>query len=287
MKLLPILFTSLILSSHIYGQVVSGKIVNTLNNNPIEYASIGVIDMPIGTTTDENGLFNLDVKNLSVEKKVRVSMIGYKSKTFSIEELLNNNITIDLEERFYEISEVVISPSGNKRKVGTTRFSRRKGVCGWGGTGFGAGNEIGTKIDLGEKPVKLKSVHLRVYRQSFDSTLFRLHIRNLVNDLPGDHLHQDNIYLSVSEESGWVEFDISSYNIVLNSEIVLSIEWLNVFGVNQDRMVRMNRKSSHRTAVVLFNIRANEGLLYSRWGSEAEWTLNKKQSPSFYLTVIE
>jgi len=83
-----------------------------------------------------------------------------------------------------------------------------------------------------------------------------------------------------------VAFDLSEYDIVLSGEIALTLEWLSVYGVNENRLIRMNR-SSEPTANVLFNIRKRSGLLYMRRGSAARWTINDTRSPSFYLTIIE
>jgi len=285
MKLFSLILLSIFYSSQIHGQLITGKIINELNEEPIEYVNIGIVDMPMGTITDKNGYFSLDVRNVSVESNVRISMIGYYSKTFTIEELLAKENIIALKQRYYELPEIVVSSIGEERTVGTTRFSRR-GICGWGGTQFGSGHEIGTKIDLGDMPVALKSLHVRLYKQSFDSTLLRLHIRDIVDNVPARELLKENIYLTISEESGWVEFDISKYNIVLSGEIALTLEWLNVFGVNENRLIRMNR-SREPTANVLFNVRNRAGLLYMRRGSAAKWTINDTQSPSFYLTIID
>lgn len=202
MRFFSLLSLAILFSTNLHGQVITGKIINELNKEPVEYASIGIIDMPVGTITDGNGNFSLDVTNQSVENKVRISMIGYKPKTFKIEELLINGNIIALEEKYYEISEVVVRPNGKSRKVGTTKITPGGGLCGWGGTQFGAGHEIGTRIDLGDKPVNLKSLHLRLYKQSFDSTLLRLHIRDLNNNLPNIELLNENIYLTITDESG-------------------------------------------------------------------------------------
>jgi hypothetical protein len=286
MRLFSILFLTIIISIQVQGQVITGRIINNTNKEPIEYVNIGIVDMPIGTTTNGKGNFSLDINRQSVDNFVRISMIGYVSQTFTIEELLKKVNIIALEEKHYEISEVVVRPNGKQRKVGITKISRGGGVCGWGGTQFGAGHEIGTKIDLGEKAVKLKSLHIRLYKQSFDSTLLRLQIRDIIGNLPNKELMNENIYLTVSQESGWVEFDFSKYGIVLSGEIALTLEWLNVFGINENRLIRMNR-SKAPTANVLFNVKKKTGLLYMRMGSEAKWTINDTQSPSFYLTIIE
>ncbi len=64
MKLFPLLLLSIIYSSQIHGQVITGKVMNELNKDPIEYANIGIVDMPMGTITDKNGNFSLDISLL-------------------------------------------------------------------------------------------------------------------------------------------------------------------------------------------------------------------------------
>jgi hypothetical protein len=285
MRTFSLLLLSIIIFTEINAQIISGIIINEKNNEPIEYVNIGVVDMPIGTTTNKTGYFSLDIRNQPIENIIRISMIGFKAQSFTIEELLKNDNVIKLEEQPFLLPEIVVKPSGKTRKVGTTNHSM-SGVCGWGGTQFGSGHEIGTKIYLGDMPVILKSLHVRLYKQSFDSTLLHLHVRDIVDNSPNKELLVENIYLTVSQESGWVEFDISKYDIVLSGEIALTLEWLNVFGVNENRLIRMNR-SKEPTANVLFNVRKRGGLLYMRRGSEAKWSTVDTRSPSFYLTVID
>jgi hypothetical protein len=59
----------------------------------------------------------------------------------------------------------LVNPGGKVINAGTTGFSFKNGFCGWGGNDFGKGWEIGTKIDLGDTPKRLKSLHIRVNRQ--------------------------------------------------------------------------------------------------------------------------
>jgi len=272
------------LNLQLSGQIISGRVLNSSINEPLIYASIGVIETSTGTITNEAGNFKVDVKGLPINKVVRVSMIGFKSKTYTIEELSGKENTIFLEGEVYNLPDVVIKPGGKLSKVGTTRFSYKRGFCGWAGNEFGKGWEIGTKIDLGDYPKCLKSLHIRVYKQSFDSSLFRLHIRNIADSLPQNELLKTNILLTITRESGWITFDLDKYNLVFDGEIALSLEWIKVFGLDDNRLVKSDGVEQSFYAVT-FNIKREEGITLYKWGTEAKWSILEKSSPSIYLTV--
>jgi len=266
------------------GQIISGKLVDESTNLPIEFVSVGIIGTPLGEITNEKGIFNLDVKELANSATVRFSMIGYKPQTFLIEELLNKENTIKLRVEAIQIETVVVKPGGKIRKVGTSDYSMRGGCCGWGGDGFGKGHEIGTKIDLGSLPVQIQSLHIRVYQQAFDSSLFRLHVRNIFNNLPDNELLNENIFLTITKKSGWVKIDLNKYNLVFKGNIALTLEWVKVIGINVDRLLNMDG-AKEASANVLFNVKSNHGCVYTKWGVENEWKRKESKSPSIYLTV--
>jgi len=268
------------------GQTVVGKVVDITTNEPLVYVNVGVVGQPLGTITDETGAFELKTYGLPVETTVRFSMIGYIAKTYTVEHLSNNNgKTIELESTTFHLPEVVVIP-GKPRKIGETKNVLRGNVSGWGGVEHGRGNEIGIKMDLGELPVKVKSLHMHIFKQSFDTCLLRLHIRNIINELPGDELLTQNIYLPITKESGWVEIDLSQYQLIIQGDIILSLEWISAKGDNKKKYfsVRSNGKKMPPTPVFLFSTSKNKGSSYSRWGSEEQW--RQSETPScFYLTV--
>jgi hypothetical protein len=282
MKSLSIFALLLFLSHQLYGQSISGKVLGASNDQPLIYASIGVIETTFGTITNEEGNFNLDVKGQPISSRVRFSMIGFKSQTYTIEELSNKENILRLENETFKLPEVIVKPFGKLRKVGTTSYSRL-GFCGWGGDQFGKGWEIGTLIELGELPVRLKSLHIHVNKQSYDSSLFRLHIRDIVDSLPQNELLNKDILISLTKESGWIEIDLSKYNLVFEGDIALSLEWIKVIGVNMDRLITVNLQKQALPAVT-FDKKRNQGFLYSKWGTEAKW-LRHADSPSIYLSV--
>lgn len=279
-------FALIITSNNIFGQSISGKVICSSDNEPIIYASIGIIGTSKGTISNENGEFELNVDSICKDSLVRFSMIGFESKVFKIKELINKENQIQLENKPVQLKEITIKPSGKATKFGTTNYSRLGGVCGWGGTSFGKGHEIGTKIELGENMVQLKSLHFRLHKQSFDSSLFRLHIRDIEQGLPSKELLDKEIIISVSEEKGWVDIDLSKYHLTYKGDIALTLEWIKVYGTNQDRLMKMNGSKNY-SANVLFNIRKNEKALFIRKGSEAIWHSVENKSPSLYLTAIK
>jgi len=283
MKTIFITTLFLFLTFQAHSQTLAGKVVDANTGEPIAYVNIGVVGTSIGTITDINGKFQMEVSGLLSQAQVRFTMIGYAAKSFTLEELAKNENSIQLKEEPVQLAEVIIRPGSKIKKVGTTSCNTRN-VCGWGGTNFGKGHELGLKLDLGAVPVRFQKIHFRLSKQSFDTSLFRLHIRSLENNLPSVELLTENIILTVTKKSGWVDFDLSKYNLVFKGDVVLSLEWVNVVGINKDRLKRMNGSKEY-TPIVLFNTKKNHGSTYIRRGSEDRWKSADDGSPTFYVTV--
>ena len=261
------------------GQTVTGKVVDVSTGEPLVYVNVGVIGQSRGTITDETGAFKLEINELPGEATVRFSMIGYIAETYTVKQLLDNNgKTIMLESTSIPLSEVVIKP-GTLRKqriIGATRRALSGTSGGWGGSiyyGLGTGCEFGVKMELGKLPVHIKSLHIHFSQQTFDSCLLRLHIRNIVNELPGDELLKQNIYIPLTKGDGWVEVDLSSHNLVFQGDIALSLE-----------MISGGRKMPY-SPNMFFSYSNKKGSTYIKKGSEGTWK-RLEQVLLFYLTVI-
>jgi len=201
----------LLISSNLTGQGIIGEVIDSQSDSALAYVNIGVIDLPVGTVSNESGKFELTCANLPQDSKVRISMIGYESQTFAWSDLLNDYDTIRLVRKVIELDEVVVTWRDHIRTVGTTRITKGGGVCGWGGTDFGRGHELGLLMELGDETVKIEGINLKVHKQSFDTVVFRLHIRSIENGLPSVELLTENIYLPLFEQSGWQKADLSDY----------------------------------------------------------------------------
>ena len=139
---------------------------------------------------------------------------------------------------------------------------------------------------MGTSFVKLHNLHIHVYKQNYDSSLFRLHIRNIKDTLPYEELLNNNILITITKNSGWVDINLSNYNLILKGEIALTLEWLKVWGENENNLIRVNN-SKQKSANVLFSVKNRQGCLYIKRGVEAKWSKIDTQSPSIYLTIQE
>jgi len=283
MKLISTFILFFFLTLQLRAQLISGKVVDSLSGKPLEYVNLGVINTPLGITTNERGEFSLDIKGQSPKAIVRVSMIGYKPQTFSIDEFTNKENLLKLINEPIQLGEVIVKPFlGTLKKVGTTSSTFHGALCGWGGTQKGKGNEIGTKIELGTLPVALRGLNICLHKQSFESSLFRLHIRSIANDLPNEELLTENILIPITKSSGWIDIDLSKYNLVFGGDIALTLEWVDVNTTNKTKLIDVHGQKEY---CVLFKMKQKQGCIFTRWGSEAKWTNRGTGSPSFYLTV--
>ena len=282
MRIISVFVLILMIQAKVSGQIIEGRIIDSKTSEPLEYVSIGIINTNFGTITDTNGYFKFEAKvdELSI---VRISMIGYEPQKFTVKDLRNNKNEIKLNETTIELAEIIIKPT-KERKVGATSFNRSSGWSGWGGLRTRKGYEIGILLDLGSKPVEIKNLNILLKRQSFDKTLFRLHIRAIIDTLVTDELLTGNIIFPVTQESGWVKIDLESYNIVLSGKVGVTLEWLDILGNNPDRAIKINKRMTD--AYLLFKNKKNQIGLY-RWGTESKWIIDKKSSPSMYLTIRE
>jgi outer membrane receptor protein involved in Fe transport len=118
MKNYILLALFLFLSSFAFSQnknlLISGKVLESKGQNPIEFATILVGDLttkePItGATTFEDGTFQLETK--SANFYIEISFIGYVSKTIKDFQIVNGKIdvgTIILSENSQTLDEVVV-----------------------------------------------------------------------------------------------------------------------------------------------------------------------------------
>jgi hypothetical protein len=277
MKLLTTIVLFTLLITHLHGQVITGIVIDSSNSEPLEYVSIGVIGTSISAMTDKDGNFKIDVTGQSLNAIIRISMISYKPQTFTIEELRNKENTIKLIQAPIQLGEVAVSPSGEIKDVGSITANTKMSTGWFGSFKYGNGYEVGLKIQLGAVPVKLLRLHFNI-NQTFDTTVFRLHVRNIVHRKPADDLLSSNIFSTVTKSSGMVDIDLSNYNIVLKGDIALLFECVRVAGIHK------STKPIKTRVAFLTN---KQGTTYFRRGYENKWLKINGSSPCIYLTVQE
>jgi len=252
------------------GQTVSGIVLSNTDKKPLASVTIGVLHKPIGTITDETGHFLLRSSYLSPSDSIRISMIGFKSQVFAVH-VLKENETFELVEEVTMLQEVIVQNHLLHDKEIGTKSSSKRIVTGW--AQHGTGGERGLKISFKKYPIQLEELNFFIAKNGYDSIILRLHIRSIQNNLPDKELLTQEILIPVTIKSGWVNTKLDNYNLVLDQDVVLSLEWLKAWG------------KCKGDECLLFSLSIFEGTLYAKEASEANWLRKYKKSPGIYLKV--
>ncbi|MFC3416427.1 TonB-dependent receptor [Algoriphagus hitonicola] len=112
MKKLLLLFALFLIASQAFSQgIIRGRVFNPVNNEPVPFANVFVLETELGAITDESG--NYEISNIPPGLyNVRASFVGFKSQTqFEIQVTQARPVQLDfeLEEDASELGEVVVS----------------------------------------------------------------------------------------------------------------------------------------------------------------------------------
>ncbi|SHG31788.1 carboxypeptidase-like regulatory domain-containing protein [Flagellimonas flava] len=213
---------------------LSGHIVDLDSRQPVDFANIGVLDKNVGTVSDFDGSFKLDLEasDINSTDTLQISRIGYRTIKFSTKdflEQLQSNPVVELEATAYELDGIVVKSSdSDKRRMGYQ--SRSKRLFGFWNDSLALGGEHASKIMVRRGPVKLEDLSFHVAANISDSILVRVNVYELERGLPGKNFTTANILHTIKQRQGTITIDLSPYNIVVDDHFVISLELLKIYG---------------------------------------------------------
>jgi hypothetical protein len=251
-----LLIAILFIPVNIFSQFQKGQVLSRETNTGIGYVNVGIIGKNIGTVSDEFGNFTLALDTIYDNDSLRFSMIGYQSKSFLIGPFKENALkTVYLNPKFYNLQEV--SVTYHKPKVirlgnPVTSNQLRSGFA-----NNNLGSEMGVKV-FARRQVKLKDISINVAICTFDSVTYRLNIYQAENNTEYKNILTEPIYISFSKDKikKALTFDLSKYSIVIEGNILVSIELYRDLGEGR----------------LLFQTEYFTGITYHRKTSEGTWT---------------
>jgi len=151
----------------------------------------------IGTVTYEEGYFQLEVDPQKYGRSnLHFSMIGFESKTFLLEEYIENEfIIIPLEEEDTALDEVVIT---TKRKNFQAKLLGIKTTSKFIYASFHTnklGNEMGFVVRQRKRPMILKKFNISLVVNDYGTDRFRLNFYSIQSGLPTTTLLKENIII--------------------------------------------------------------------------------------------
>ena len=220
----------------LFGQTYSGKIIDDKTKSPVAYANIGILNKSIGTVSNGNGHFKLNLPTkIKGTDTLRVSMIGFETKDYIVKDFKNafeNGGQIVLIAKDYKLDEVTIIPKDYKKLlVGNTKRMENMSIM------FESnkmGHEMAVQIKIKKRPAVVDKVFVNILKCTYDTAFYRLNIYEYDKKakLPGENLLPKAVYINFSKEEikEKIEIDISHLNVIVQDDFVISLELVKDLG---------------------------------------------------------
>lgn len=256
---------------------IKGIITDSLKN-PIQYVNVGILNKPVGTVTNENGEFNLNIDNSLISDTLKISCLGFKSKELQIKNLLTNKneINISLENYTEKLNEIIINSSNLKTYTKGKEQTKTKNKVFFAipsMKNLNLGSEIGRKFSLGtKKPSLLKEFKFFLKENNFESVLFRLNFYTIENNKPSKKINNTNILISADNGlTGWIIADLTDYSIKTKEDIIVTVEW-----------IKASEKGDKLSLPIL--IPSFSSVHFYKYGTHAKWKRYGSISTAMMLT---
>jgi predicted alpha/beta superfamily hydrolase len=205
----------------------SGRVIDSNTKRSLAYVNIGIRDKNVGTVTDEEGMFLLDIPEEHGDNTLTFSLVGYKNRHVLIKSLkTKTKQTIALEKKSIELNEVeIVSRKSEERRFGI----KRRGLLVHFSDGMFNKHdsfEIGQLIKLGAYPVKINTLNLNLLESRPDSATFRINFYGYRDGKPAERVIEKSIIQRKAIIKGWLPFDLSKENIQLSGNVVVTLEFL-------------------------------------------------------------
>ncbi len=222
-----------------------GKVVNQADKKPIAYANIGIANTGIGTISNEDGSFSLQVPTLHLEDTLRFSAIGYGKRSIPIQSILEKDVVVYLKEHVTQLNEVTITSKKEKNK--TFELGNRKSR---GGTletdtiyaGSATALLIENKNPVQKSfsfPVYLQSASIRIFRNNLSSFKMRVRLYSVdsLTKCPDADLLNKSVVVESTMRNGWLTFDLSEFQYLIQKPFFIAFEQI-LTKTDRDRVAK-------------------------------------------------
>ena len=199
-------------------------------------------------------------------------MLGYQSISFKVSEFktqIRQNNKINLSPTSIDLQEVVVMPKYTKTKILGNRTTSKKKVDGFFGDALGREGGAIIKLKKRFQPAQVLSARVSIARNDYDSIKFRVNFYSIKDGLPHKQLMQKNIIVSSTIKQGVLEIDLEEYNIMVEDDFAITLEWIEDFG---------NKR-------LLFSMQFLGSKTVYRYTSQGRWEKYNFVGPGFNVTI--
>lgn len=231
-------FTCLMLVATTVGicQSLTATIYDLETNLPLPFVNVGLVGKGLGTVSDQEGFFSLNLSRQHQSDTLRISLVGYEAQEFRVSEALktfSESHVVYLNPHIEELQEVVLTDKkirsakrGNSLPSPFITFWFKFNDL---------GSEAGTLIKVRDKFTHLKKFHFYLRNPINRKDLkFRVNIYSLKDGKPHESLIHENIIVerSISKKNHQrkISVDLLPYDIYVDEDFFISLEWIEDLG---------------------------------------------------------
>lgn len=190
------------ISTLAYNQVISGTIIDKKDKSKISFATVYFNGTFVGTASDINGDFKLDISK-SASMPLTISCIGYYSRTLT-DFLADKPLIIYLEPKDIEVSEIVVAAKSLARKrkanlrlfkdefLGVTKIARSCVIENEKDITFNYDSDHDTLKAFASKPIQIYNKALG-YKISYYLDKFEYHKKDLSFNYSGNIIFNEDM----------------------------------------------------------------------------------------------
>ncbi|WP_394975768.1 carboxypeptidase-like regulatory domain-containing protein [uncultured Croceitalea sp.] len=214
-----------------FGQNIDfdGVVIDTKTKQPIPYVNLSFLNTLVGTSTNEEGKFSLEIPKTYLTKEIHVSSLGYKDTVLLASSLFKTK-RLKMQEATFELKEVVVAKNLGKSQVLNPISSYSIT------SGFDSSSTPWVlalyfpNIGAGKKFLEKVTIFFRQKNEfSRDRAKFRLRLYGVNPDTkkPAHDLVKKSIILEAVESFDYTSIDLSSLKLKIPEEgIYIGLEWL-------------------------------------------------------------
>lgn len=207
--------------------LIKGTIVDSEDETALSFVNIGIKNKNVGTISSEQGLFSIPVPDNYLNDTLTFSLVGYNELRVPFAQIISlHQQVFPLKIKAVQLKQVDIAVKELKeRKYG---IKKTKPKIHFIDASLAQNDifEIAQVIKLSSTPSKLTSVNLLINAPSSDTGMFRINFYSFDGHLPAKRLTEINITEKRIVKEGWLKFDLKRYNIYLQGEITVAIEFI-------------------------------------------------------------
>jgi len=188
---------------------VAGRVTDT-QHKPIPYVNIGILDKGIGTISNEDGSFSLQIPSQYDEDSITFSAIGYEMLT--LHRRAGNFNAVTLREKVILLKEVTVTEKGLKpitKEFGNKYWEEPNGIQVSDTLYAGAALALLITPDL--VPAFAVKSRLRVQLNTLGEYKIRFRIlsQDSITGLPDEDLLGKSLIITSRASKDWLEVDLA------------------------------------------------------------------------------